>query len=330
MQGRDLVAEEALRRGEFVLRLDEASLGGEHRTESCRRVGPEPASTRPDPPHRRPRLLGVTSCGGEPSALDGDEGERRAGDHEARDSPLDRRMLKRPHRHRPRLVKLPREEQRASVGGQRSGQDLVRASLRERDRTPAVEHRLAHAAVDRDRAHQPRRRPDVITGSLRAFSTFARSASCKHPALLDRSPADEHRGSGGRHRKLRMLDDHLVRKRANPAQQRPAGAPSDQRQVILDQKLRDELVVDGRSRVRDRLGRQPSRSKALGCSSVDPRRRARIEPSRAEPAHIPRTKSESGTSRLAPTARRTGSSARARRAATPNPSGRARHRRALR
>ena len=89
MKGRDLVAEEALRRGEFVLRLDEASLGGQHRTESCRRVGPEPAATRPDPPRRRLRLLGVTSCGGEPSALDGDERERRAGDHEARDGLLD-------------------------------------------------------------------------------------------------------------------------------------------------------------------------------------------------------------------------------------------------
>ena len=40
MNGRDLVAEEALSRGEFVLGLDEGSFGSQHRTEGCRRVGP--------------------------------------------------------------------------------------------------------------------------------------------------------------------------------------------------------------------------------------------------------------------------------------------------
>jgi hypothetical protein len=38
MNGRDLVAEEALRRREFVFRLDEASLGSQHRAESCRQT----------------------------------------------------------------------------------------------------------------------------------------------------------------------------------------------------------------------------------------------------------------------------------------------------
>ena len=74
-----------------------------------------------------------------------------------------------------------------------------------------------------------------------------------------------------------MLDDPVVRQRPNPAQQRPAGAASDQRQVILDQELRDELVIAGGGRVLDRFDRQPSRSEPLGGSSMNPHRRARLE-----------------------------------------------------
>jgi hypothetical protein len=53
-----------------------------------------------------------------------------------------------------------------------------------------------------------------------------------------------------------MLDDLLVGQRPDPAQQRPAGAASDQRQVILDQELRDELVIAGCGRVLD--GTEPA------------------------------------------------------------------------
>ena len=80
-------------------------------------------------------------------------------------------MLERPHRHRRSLVQLAGEEQGAGICGQGPGEDLARFGLRERDRTPAVEHRLAHAAVDRERAYQPRRRLDVGTASLRSLST---------------------------------------------------------------------------------------------------------------------------------------------------------------
>ena len=85
--------------------------------------------------------------------------------------PLDRGLLERPHRHRRSLVELAGEEQRAGVGGQSRRENLVRTSGRERDRTPAVEHRLAHAAVDRDRADQPRRGLDVGAEPLRSLST---------------------------------------------------------------------------------------------------------------------------------------------------------------
>jgi hypothetical protein len=50
-----------------------------------------------------------------------------------------------------------------------------------------------------------------------------------------------------------MRGDPIVRQRPDPAQQRPAGATSDQGQVILDQKLRDQLVIAGGRRVVDRF-----------------------------------------------------------------------------
>jgi hypothetical protein len=74
-----------------------------------------------------------------------------------------------------------------------------------------------------------------------------------------------------------MLGDPVVRQRPNPAQQCPARAASDQRQVLLDQELRDELVIAGGGRVVDRFDRQPSRTEPLGGSSMNPHRRARIE-----------------------------------------------------
>ena len=114
----------------------------------------------------------------------------------------------------------------------------VRAGLRERDRTAAVEHRLPHAAVDRDRAHQPRRGLDVITDRL-GFCSTGLVNQLQEPTLLDPSPADQHRRRRGRHRKLGILDNHLVWERMNPAEERPGGAPPDQRQVVVDQELRD-------------------------------------------------------------------------------------------
>jgi hypothetical protein len=191
-------------------------------------------------------------------------------------------MLERPHRDRPRLIKLLGEEERAPVGGQCSGQDLLGARLRELDRTAAVEHRLLRTPIDGQGAHQPRRRLDVSIGSLRPPSVGL-VGELKHPALLDRSPADQHRGSGARDRQLRMLQDHLVRKRVNPAQERPGGASSDQSEVVLHQELRDQLVVGCCGRVRDRLGRRPSRSKAFGRPSVDPCLRARLQQGELSP-----------------------------------------------
>ena len=257
-----------------ALRLDEASLGSQHRAECGGRVGPEPAPARADSAHRCLRLLRVALCGGQPSTLDLDQGERGSCNHKARGVPLDGRMLQGPHRNRPRLVDLPGEEEGAGVGGQSCREDLFRAGLRELDRTSTVAHRLTNAAVDRERAHQPRRRLDVgVVGP----SCTGRVGELQQPALLDRAAADQHRGGRGRHRKLRMLDGHLVRQRPNPAQQRPAGATSDQRQVILDQELRHEVVIAGCGRMLDRFDGQPSRSQPLGGSSMNPRRRARLE-----------------------------------------------------
>ena len=195
---------------------------------------------------------------------------------QARDGPLDRGVLERPHRHRRRLVQLAGEEQSAGVGGQSSREDLIRVRLRQRDRTPPVEHRLPHAAVDRDRTHQPRRRLNVrvvLVGSLPTRAVGER----QQPALRQRAPAEEHRARRARHRKLRMLDDPLLRERTNPAQKRPAGAAPDQVQAILDQKGGDELIVAGRGRVLNRLDRQPLRPEPLGGTSVNRSRRVRVE-----------------------------------------------------
>jgi hypothetical protein len=120
-------------------------------------------------------------------------------------------MLERPHRHRPRLVELAGEEQRAGQGGQSSGEDLLRTRLGERDRTPPVDHRPPDAAVDRERSHQPGRRLD-IGDSFRSLPA-GRVGDLQQSAPLDRAPADQDRGRRGPHRQFRMLGDPVVRQR---------------------------------------------------------------------------------------------------------------------
>ena len=73
-----------------------------------------------------------------------------------------------------------------------------------------------------------------------------------------------------------MFDDPVVGQRPNPTQKRLAGSASDQRQVILDQELRDELVLAGRCGVLNGLNRQPSRFQPFRGLSMNPRRRARL------------------------------------------------------
>jgi hypothetical protein len=73
-----------------------------------------------------------------------------------------------------------------------------------------------------------------------------------------------------------MRDDALVRQRVHPPKERPRSAASNHPQVVLDEKLRDELIVARRSRVLDRLDRETSRSEPLGRPPVDPLPGARL------------------------------------------------------
>ena len=92
------------------------------------------------------------------------------------------------------------------------------------------------------------------------------------PALLDRALSREHRGRRGRRRQLRVLQDTVIRQRANPAKKRPAVAAPDQGQVVLDEHLGDELVVAGSRRMPERFHGQSVRSEPLGGSALDRRR----------------------------------------------------------
>ena len=73
-----------------------------------------------------------------------------------------------------------------------------------------------------------------------------------------------------------MLEEVLVGERANPAQDRPGESAPDQRQVVLGEYPRHELVVTRRSGVLDRLCRQPLRQQPPGGALMDLCRRARL------------------------------------------------------
>ena len=98
----------------------------------------------------------------------------------------------------------------------------------------------------------------------------------QEPALLDRALSGEHCGRGGGRRQLRVLEDAVIRQRANPAKKRPAVAAPDQGQVVLDEHLGDELVVAGSRRMPERFPGQSVRSEPFGGSALDRRRGGRL------------------------------------------------------
>ena len=225
-------------------------------------------------------------------------------------------MLEDPQRNRRRLLQLAREEEGTRIGGQRAREHLSRAGPRELDSAAAVQHRLTHTTVERQRARHQGPAFDIrIRGPGELLAGLI--GEPEEPTLLDRAPAIQHNGDRGRDREPRMRNDAILRQRTNPAQKRPAGAASEQRQAIVDQEVRDELIITRGPRMSDRFDRHPSRSQPLGGSAMDPRRRRGLQRGELRPRILGKQRGGSGTSHLAPASRRTGSRARARRSGPP-------------
>ena len=142
----------------------------------------------------------------------------------------------------------------------------------ELDRTAAVDHGLVDTAFDGEGADEERRALDIGI----CVTSGCAVGELQVPALLDDAPAHQHERRRGGDRQLRVLDELVVRQRAHPANERSAGAISDQGQVTLDEHLRDELVISRGCRMPDRLDRQSTRSEPFGGPAVDPRRRGGV------------------------------------------------------
>ena len=100
------------------------------------------------------------------------------------------------------------------------------------------------------------------------YSVLRTIGEVEEPATLDR--LTDHRGGRRRpHRERRMRDDVLVGQRLHPATKRPRAAAPDQRQVILDQEVGDELVVTRRRSMLDRLDGEPARPEPPGGAPMD-------------------------------------------------------------
>ena len=147
---------------------------------------------------------------------------------------------------------------------------------RELDRAAAVEHRPADATVDRARTNHPHPCLDICVGLLRLPVSAPDRRAAGTGAARSRPLRREHRGHRGGRRQLRVFEETVVRQRANPAKKRPPGAASDQRQVVLDEHVGDELVVAGSRRMPERLHGQSARSEPLGGSALDRRRGGRL------------------------------------------------------
>ena len=221
-----------------MLGLDQVSLGGQHRAEGGGRVGPEPASARADPAHRRLRLLGVVLVR-RPAVRARPRRERASsGRPPGSGRPARSRGARAPAPPPP----TPRPaRRRRTARGRRRPEPPVRISFASASAS-ATARRPSSTACRTPRsivtARTSRAAASTYASRWSGRSPPARSASASNRRCVERAPADQHRGRRGRHRKLRMLDDPLLRQRPNPAQKRPAGAAPDQRQVILDQELR--------------------------------------------------------------------------------------------
>ena len=207
--GRDFVPEVVLRVREFVLGLRELSLACKHGAERGRRVRAEPAAAGADPADDRLRLLGVASCGVEPSALDRDQRQCRSGKRMTGHAALDARMLDHAESGRPRIVEVTREVERARIPGEGAREDLVRGRTCELDGATAVLHRLCDASVDRDRAYQQGERLDVGRNPLGPLC-LRPIDDPEIPPLLDRAVTRHDRRGRRGDGELRMLEDVLV------------------------------------------------------------------------------------------------------------------------
>ena len=174
-----------------------------------------------------------------------------------------------------RLLEVAREEEGARVRSASAREDLVGAGPRELDRAAAVEHRPADATVDRARTNHLTQISTYRVG-LTVLLTLRPIGELHEPALLDRALSGEHRGHRGGRRQLRVLEETVVRQRANPAKKRAAVAAPDQRQVVVDEHLGDELVVAGSRRMPERFHGQSVRSEPFGGSALDRRRGGRL------------------------------------------------------
>ena len=249
VDGRDLVAEEALGGRELALRLGRLPLGEAHEPERSQGVRSQPAPARPDTAHDRPRLLGVDAGGRKMPPVGGDEREGRAREGVARRAPFRIGVLHRSQRRRPRRLEVTGEVERARVTGERGDEDLVRAGLGELDGAPPVLEGLLEAP----------RRPSRRAPSRRSPARTRRSAR------VSRQPRGRRaRGAGDARRcagrawsppsppPRRARDDRAA---APPPGPRPTGAAS--------QRLRRGSASSGTGRAvarRDRGRRPPPRA----------------------------------------------------------------------
>ena len=154
----------------------------------------------------------------------------------------------------PCLLGLAVEVERPGVRCQSARDELVGSGLRELNGTAAVVHRPADAPLDRERLNEAGHALDV---SVRRLGPLGESPVDEPQVAppLHRARANEH-GRGGREGgDLRTCDQDVVRQGVRPAEKRPAGTAAYERQEVLGEQLRDDLVLTCSRRVGDRIHR---------------------------------------------------------------------------
>ena len=276
VDGGDFVAEEPLGARELALRLGEMTLGLLHDTESNRGIRTDPASAATETPDDGLRLLRMGPRTLHMPFLDGDERESRTGECMTGLPTLSLWMLERTHSGRPGFVEVAREIQRMGVGGVGRHDNAVGVRLRELDGATAFDDTRADVAVHGGGTHYC---ADSCGVGNKAIGVVCPSTlgEPEQTALLERGLSDH--GCCGRATdgELGMTDDHVVRKRTDPAQQRPGAAGPDQAQMVLHHAAGHELVVARSGRMLSCFHGEVVLHQPLARASMDLRRRGGLQ-----------------------------------------------------
>ena len=202
--------------------------------------------------------------GVEASTLEVDEGKGRARDRQGRRVLANCRVLENLESGIAGPLEVAREEESAGIDVLGAVDERIPADRRDLERTTAVQHCLADTVVQHHRPCNQREALYVDVGLPDSLSR-ARSASWRYlcrsmlplPCSIDAiaaatvsSECSTTTSSG---------------ERANPGKQRPARSVADQREVILDEDVRNELVISASAAYRTASNGRP---RALNHAAV--------------------------------------------------------------